>query len=482
MRKLAWPIIGSLLILLATDRSICSAKDQDLILMMSLSEEHPLTAAELHGLVEDAIQPGKPVEGMSVTPVPRRLYDRFARIIGKGREATPNENEPVRQVTGDLFKWHIKGFGSSPDTPRYSPEWVVLKWKQYSLDGQTTDHTQEFAVAAPTSTDTTAVVQSLQGDNQTLLVRADESWEVLGYRMEWKGSGDTRLQDPADNGFHPWGVQPPCFLVVIPNFENYGKPLSEIYGALREKVSEFLEVNSPDRPLKLVALDLEPVDRAAESPYFQQYYTLRLAKSREATPTTDPHAWAIFPLTTAQKDEYLVAIQKVETDSRIVPGGGARAVPTYIDQFRNGASGPGYFPIAEPIEDVPELASRRLEQPTGVFDAQWSPQWYEVPAVLDQAPGVNFGNVMYFSRTLKVNNAAASFEDNKAWAIVVYARKVEGVLPVEGVPPVEGVLRAGKLSQENGTTGPEYAVAVEVPFVNFLQSLKKPKAAKNGNN
>ncbi len=468
MKSSLWVFLGSLLIHVATGTVTCTADDQDLILMMSLRVEQPLTAAELHGLVEDAIQPGKSVNGMSVTPVPRRLYDRFARMIGTAKETDVSENGAVQQVNGELFKWHIKGFGTNPDTPKYSPDWIVLKWKQYSPDGHSTEQIQEFAVAPPSSTDTTAAVQSLQGDTQTLLVRTDESWEVLGYRMEWKGEGENRSQDPPENGFHPWGVQPPSFLVVVPNFEQYGKPLSEIYNALREKVSEFLEINSPRRPLKLVALDLEPVDRAAGSPYFNEYYALRIAKSRDASPKTDPYAWALFPLTTAQKDEYLAIFKSEEEKSRNMPGAGARAVPAYIDQFREAVSGPRYFKMAEPIEEVAALNSRSLEQPTGLFDLQLTPQWYEVPAVPDQATGINNGNVKYFSRTLKLNEVSADFGDSRAWAVVVYARDVDGVL------------RAGKLTQESGVEGPEYATAVEVPFVSFLKSLKNSNGQTDG--
>lgn len=438
-----------------------SADDQDLIIMMSIATDKPLTPAEIIGQIDDAV-PNRDLTGISAEPVPRRVYDLFAKIIGN-LDKKPFESKRVSEVEGDINKWHIDGYGVGKDTPDYAPDWVVLKWSEFAPDGAVKQHVQEFPVTPPVSTDTQSVAQAL--GNKKILIRADETWELNGFRLEWNGPNGTRIKDPPEDLFAEWSPQPPCFLVVIPNFDQYGVPVSKVYDALREKTSEPIIVSSPKRPIKLVSMNIDPVGQSLGELSFEKYYTLRVSATKDNQIALAPHVWALFPLTTENKDLFLKQILDVERASANVTGAGGRAVPRYILESRGNEGSPKYISVAEPLEKVSGLTLRNMPQPTAILDPSLQPHWYEVPAVADAV-----GKVDHYARTFRLDGPAGQFGEEQAWVIVAYARPDN---------PDANVIdwRAGKINTaEPGGDAPEYAKATDNPFPRFLESLSQNPA------
>ncbi len=421
-----------------------SADQRDLIVLVSVTDKAGTTSrADLQQYIVSALKK-TPNESCkpTVTVIPRRLYERVSRMmrqVANGGKLLSDGT--VSEVKDQLTHWHIES------REGVTPARVALKWREL---GNEQAFEQVFVVQKQGTSNAIATAQEVA--KNTVLVRSNESWDILGYRLEWDG-----ISNPKD-GYAAWPSRPPTYLVVLRGFDDTGDELQKLYTALREDVGEILKIESPRRALKLVSIDLEPDGWERGPVWSGSNFVLSVAPFTPWRKDVEPLAWVLFPLSADEKDEVVDRIRKLEA---VADESGQVTVAKYI---LDGS----LYPLVKrqkPKELVRDLPAD-MPQPTATLDRALRAQWYEVPAETNPD-----GTLRRFARTVQVQGEPdPALLKDRHWMVIVYARDIKGDW------------LAGQPSDEQKKVGTKYSTTRDdqnfIPFFQQLFPELFPKGAK----
>lgn len=406
----------------------------DLIMLAAVDEE--ISEGQLKQNMIDALAASNN-QGVvpNVNRVSPRLFERFARMM-KLEKIVPKRagNSLVTPVEGKPTQWNLE-LGD-----QFPPDHLWLKWSEKGIDGTLATREEKFKVYQPSEDGAVeSTVQALNREN--ILIRTQEPWQMLGYAL---GSADPN-QKP--DKFLNWPQPPPTYVITFKDFPGGEQQRQALEGALRDKISEFIIVESPEQTVRLISVDLAPSKRDQSTVTDGRLFLVKFNRIREREAEEDQAVWALFPLTEDQVKGLFKKMEGVDID---------KAIAELVKENKD-------YPFIE--LEKPDMQGEHPQgwpASTGRFNSNFASAWYVIPAQPDEN-----GMVEKFSRSLEIGKVPPPEDDRWVALMYVFNQKEDADFPWRAVrlPPAE--------QERNAPYSTPYVIAFKMTDLAALAKYKE---------
>jgi len=187
-------------------------------------------------------------------------------------------------------------------------------------------------------------------------------------------------------------------VITFKDFPGGEQQRQALVGALRDKISEFIIVESPEQTVRLISVDLAPSKRDPGPPTDGLLFLVKFNRIRKRKAEEDQAVWALFPLTEDQVKGLFKKMEGVDIN---------KAIAELVKENKD-------YPFVE-LEE-PDTQGEHPEgwpASTGRFNNNFDPAWYVIPAQPDEN-----GMVEKFSRSLEIGKVTPPEDDR--WVALMY--------------------------------------------------------------